>query len=373
MRAGRTKIINKGLKFKLYPTPEQEALLRQHGGNARFLWNSLLALNQIEYKKTGKFVFSSAMQKRLPKMKRENFPFLKESHSQSLQQVCKNLDKALRDCFSGGKGFPKFKRKSDGSDSFTIHQRWKHRPGAVKIPKIGWVRWVKHRPLEGIPKSITVSQDGEHWYVSVKCEVHVKRKQSKNHAELSVVGVDLGIKDLAICSDGHVEKNPRHLRKAERKLRKAHRSLSRKKKGSNNRKKAVARLQRAYRGVRHARRDVLDKLSHHLVKSHDVTVLEDLNVKGMVKNRKLSKAISDVGWGELRRQVEYKADWQQKRAVFVDRFFPSSKRCSECHEVKQDLTLSDRTYHCDACGFEVDRDMNGAFNLEQEVRRILAA
>jgi len=140
MRARRTKVINKGLKFRLYPTPEQEALLRQHGGNARFLWNSLLALNQIEYKKTGKFIFSSAMQKKLPKMKRESFPFLAVSHSQSLQQVCKNLDKALRDCFSKSKGFPKFKRKGDGSDSFTIHQKWKHRPGDVGLPRFSGQR-----------------------------------------------------------------------------------------------------------------------------------------------------------------------------------------------------------------------------------------
>ncbi len=373
MRAKRTETIYKGLRYRIYPTAAQDEVLRQHGGNTRFLWNQMLALNQIEHRKMGKFVFSSAMHKLLPEMKRKRFPFLKVSHSQSLQQVCKNLDAALKGCFQDGKGFPQFKRKDDANDSFTIHQRWKHRRGALKIPKVGWVRWVKHRPLEGIPKSITVSQDGDRWYVSIKCEVHIKRKPRKNHAELDIVGVDVGLKDLATCSNGYVEPNPRHLRNIENALKRAQREVSRKKKGSNNRKKAVLRLRRVYRKLRFARRDTLDKLSHRLVKNHDAASLEDLNIAGMMKNHCLARAIADVGWGELRRQLEYKADWSHKHVVFVDRFFPSSKRCSACHEVKRSLTLSERVYHCAACGFEADRDLNAAVNIEQEGRRTLAA
>lgn len=369
----KSKVL-KGFKFRLRPTPEQEAVLRQNGGNARFLWNSMLAINQIEYKKTGKFVFYTAMAKKLPQMKKVNFPFLAVSHSQSLQQVCKDLDNALRGCFRDGKGFPRFKRKGDGSDSFTIHQKFKTTKQRIYIPKIGWVDWIKHRPLEGKPKGITVSQDGDQWYVSVKCEVLVASPKPTPEMVEGVVGVDLGLKDFLVSSTGEHITHPKHLRASERRLKQAQRSLSRKKKGSNNRQKARRKVQRLHRQIRNQRQDFLHKLSHALVKNHDGIAVEGLNVKGMMQNHCLAKAVGSSGWGEFRRQLAYKAAWQGKHYVEVDRFYPSTQTCSECDTRKtgeEKLALSDRTFECSECGMVKDRDENAAVNIKHEGQRIL--
>ena len=369
----KSKVL-KGFKFRLCPTPEEEAVLSQHGGNARFLWNSMLALNQLEYKKSKTFVFYTAMAKMLPKMKQENFPFLRESHSQSLQQVCKDLDHALRGCFRDGKGFPRFKRKGDARDSFTIHQKFKIRRERIYIPKIGWVEWVKHRALQGKPKGITISQDGDQWYVSVKCELQVELPEPTPEMVEGVEGVDLGLKDFLVSSTGEHVGHPKHLQASERRLKRAQRALSRKKKGSSNRQKAKRKVQRIHRQIRRQRQNFLHKLSHDLVKNHDGIAVEGLNVKGMMANHCLAKAVGSSGWGEFRRQLEYKATWQGKHYVEVERFYPSTQTCSECGHRKtgeEKLRLSDRIFECAECGFVKDRDENAAVNIKREGQRVL--
>ena len=369
----KSKVL-KGFKYRLCPTPEQEIVLRQHGGNARFLWNSMLALNQVEYQKSKTFVFFYDMAKKLPELKKVNFPFLAVSHSQSLQQVCKDLDSALKGCFRDGKGFPRFKRKGDGRDTFAIHQKFKVTKPRIYIPKIGWVAWVKHRPLQGKPKGITVSQDGDQWYVSVKCELQVSLPEPTAGMIEGVEGVDLGLKDFLVSSTGEHIPHPKHLHASERRLKRAQRSLSRKKKGSNNREKARRNVQRFHRKIRNQRQDFLHKLSHDLVKNHDGIAVEALNVKGMMANHCLAKAVGGSGWGEFRRQLEYKALWRGKHYVEVDRFYPSTQTCSECDSRKtgsEKLTLSDRIFECSECGIRKDRDENAATNIKREGQRIL--
>jgi len=213
--------IQKGFKFRIYPTEEQRVMLLQQGGNARFLWNYLLKNNTDYYKETKKFKFFYEMSMSIPKLKKE-FDFLNLSFSQSLQTVARQLDRALRDSFRSNRGFPKFKKKKD-NDSFTCPQGWKLKKGFVHIPKIGEVRWIKHRSLQGKPKHITVSQDGNRWYCSVICEFEVQEKEKKAN---NLVGVDLGLNAFATLSDGTIITNPKHMKRYEEKLVREQRRLS---------------------------------------------------------------------------------------------------------------------------------------------------
>lgn len=361
----------KGFRFRLAPSPEQEARLRQHGGNARFVWNHMLALNMVQYEEDNTFIWAAKMSAKLPGLKKI-YPFLAASSAQALQQVCHNLDRALRDACDKtlSKQFPRFKRKGSISDSFSNPQNFRIESGRVKVPKLGWVPWVKHRPLQGRPKSVTVSQDGDHWYASVLCEVlcEVPRPLSDD-----IIGGDLGLTDFLVTSDGVHHEHPKHLQKLERKLKRAQRSHSRKKKGSSSRRKARKRLARLHRRIRNQRLDFLHKLSHDLIKNHDGVAVENLNVKGMMANHCLAKAIGASGWGEFTRQLEYKAHWYGKHYVEIGRFFPSSKACSGCGCVKDKLGLGERVYRCEHCGLELGRDHNAALNIREEGRALLRA
>ena len=204
-------LVKKGFRFKLSPTKEQKQKLLQHGGNSRFIWNLFLKTNIDYYKETGKFKFYHKLAIVIPKLKQE-FPFLKESFSQSLQMVARQFDKALKDSFKKEKGFPSFKRKALLNDSFTCPQKWRLGKGFVFIPKIGEMRWVKHRPLKGKPKSITISQDGDRWYCSVLCEYEIKEQEKKTE---NVVGIDIGLKEFCTLSNGIVINNPKYLKKYE--------------------------------------------------------------------------------------------------------------------------------------------------------------
>lgn len=294
----------------------------------------------------------------LPQMKRD-YLFLKESFSQSLQMVARQFDRALRDSFTTDKGFPTFKQKALSRDSFACPQRWRLGKGFVFIPKIGEVRWIKHRAMQGKPKSITVSQDGNNWFCSVLCEYEVKDQEAK---PIDVVGIDVGLKEFATLSDGTIVHNPRHTKKYEERLAKEQRKLSRKERGSRNRKKQRQKVRGVYAKIKNARKDFLHKTSDSITKNHDGVVLEDLNISGMQKNHRLAKAISDVSWGEFRRQVEYKCRWRFKGFVLVDRFAPTTKTCSACGNT-QPVSLDQRQYVCNNCGLSIDRDLNAAINI----------
>jgi len=349
--------VQKGFKYRLRPTPEQKKLLLQQGGNARFLWNHLLADNIEHHRTTGKFKFAHEMVVSIPKIK-EKHDFLKLSFSQSLQTVARDLDKALKSCFKKQSRFPRFKTKALQRDSFTIPQKWRLSKGYVFIPKIGEVKWIKHRPLQGEPKKIAITQDGDQWYCSVLCELQLPDRLKDAS---SLVGIDVGLKSFATLSDGTVIDNPKHLTKSEKRLAEAQRKLSKKKKGSQNRARQKKRVQKLHRRIRNQRLDFLHNASTSVIAKHSV-VLEDLDVQGMMKNHCLSKAISDAGWFEFRRQLEYKVQWKGKVCITIERSEPTSKRCSSCGNI-QDMPLGKTTYSCPVCGMTLDRDLNAARNI----------
>lgn len=360
-------LTHKGFKYRLYPTPEQESQLLQQAGNTRFLWNKLLEINIKTHKDTHKFQFSYEMIMSIPKLK-EEFEFLKLSFSQSLQQIGRQLDHALKDTFKKTKGFPKFKKRGV-RDSFKIPQKFNLNKNSVKLPKIGEVKWILHRNWEGNPKFITVSRDGNQWYCSVTCEVNLPDKKLSTNTE-NIVGVDVGLKEFATFSDNTTIPNPRHLNKQLNKLKREQCWLSRKEKGSNNRKKQIEKVQTVHRKIRNTRKDFLHKITSNIIAKYSGVVLEDLNIKGMMKNSKLARHISDVGWYEFNRMLEYKSLWNAKHFIKIDRWYASSKICNECGSKKVDLKLSDRIYVCEDCGNIVDRDFNASSNIRDEGIRI---
>ena len=358
-------IVYKGFKYRLDPTPEQKRTLLQHGGNTRFLWNILLSNNIEYYKKKRKFNFGHVMITSLPKLK-EEYEFLKFSSAKSLQTVGRQLDTALRDSFKKTKAFPKFKKKSLEQDSFHCPQDWKQNKRYIKVPKIGKIPWIKHRPLRGRPKSITITQDGDQWYCSVLCEISIKEKPKKGK---NIVGIDVGLKDFAVLSDGEVIKRRRFTKDNEKRLAKEQKRLSRKERGSQNRTKQRRIVQRVHRKIRNSRKDFLHKTTHRMISKYDGFCLEDLNVSGMMKNGKLSKSIADASWSEFKRQLEYKSLWNWKHFIQVDRWFPSTKTCSSCGG-RRSMELKERIYEC-KCGFIINRDLNAAVNILNEGLRTL--
>ena len=351
-------LVQKGFKFRLVPIKEQNQKLLQHSGNSRFIWNLFLKTNIDYYKETGKFKFYHKLAIVIPKLKQE-FPFLKESFSQSLQMVARQFDKALKDSFKKEKGFPSFKKKALLNDSFTCPQKWRLGKGFVFIPKIGEMRWIKHRPLEGKPKSITISQDGDRWYCSVLCEYEIKEQEKKTE---NVVGIDIGLKEFCTLSNGIVINNPKYLKKYEERLIKEQKKLSKKQKGSKNRFKQRMKVRKIHTKIKNVRGDFLHKTTSNMIAKYDGIVLEDLNVKGMMKNHCLAKSIADVSWSEFKRQLKYKAMWNSKHFVLIGRFEPTSKTCSNCGYI-QDMPLSKRQYNCPYCGMSLDRDLNASINI----------
>lgn len=351
-------LIQRGYKYRILPSKEQMESLLQCGGNARFLWNYALKTNQDYYKETGKFKFYHELSASLPKIK-EECPFLKKSFSQSLQMVLRQFDRALKDSFKKTKGFPTFKKKVRLNDSFTCPQTWRLGRGFVFVPKIGEVKWVKHRTMKGKPKSITISQDGNKWYCSVLCEYNINDKEKRCD---NIVGCDVGLKEFAVLSDGTVISNPKHIKKYEKKLSKEQRRLSKKQKGSKNRFKQKLKVRKVYNKIRDTRKDFLHKTSNSIATNYDGIVVENLNIKGMLRNHSLAKSISDVSWAEFSRQLEYKCRWNFKYYIKIGRFEPTSKTCSNCGSI-QKMPLNKRTFNCPDCGISMDRDLNASLNI----------
>jgi putative transposase len=364
-------LIHKAYKFRLYPTKDQKQDLLQHGGNTRFIWNYFLDLNKEYYQKTKKFMFGYELSSLLPELKKE-LPFLSLSFSQSLQQVGRHFDKALKDFLDKkqpNKRFPVHKSKDKMKDSFHCPQKFKISKNFVRIPKIGKVKWIKHRTINGKIKSITISQDGELWFCSVLTEqsIIVPKLEEDN-----IVGVDLGIKEFAVFSDETVISNPRTLKKNTKKLRKLQQSFSKKKKSSNNRKKARILVAKQHRKIRNIRKDFQDKLTHNMITKYSGFVLEDLSVSNMVKNHCLAKAISDVAWSSFRSKLEYKSLWNGKHLITIDRWESTSKTCNNCGWKNKNLTLKDRIFECKICGHEEDRDLNASKNIRDVGLKILS-
>jgi len=356
-------IIQKSFKYRLYPTPPQAAQFRQLGGNARFVYNHLLELSTQQYEKNEEFILGFSLDKQLVNMKKE-FPFLKLSYSQSLQAASQNLARAFLNKFkSRTAGFPQAKKKNY-NDSFTYKQNWTLGRHSIVLPKVGRIRLVKHRPVEGRCKTVTISQGGDQWFASVLCEVEIPDPQPEFREE-DFVGIDVGIKSFAVLSDGSVVENPKFLRKGKKKICRAQRRLSRKVKGSKNRTKARLRVARAHRKVRRQREDFQHKVSSRMIAKYSGIALETLNIRGMMKNHKRSGAIADCAWGGFARFLEYKGRWAGKPVVRLSQWYPSTQTCSVCGE-RQTMLLRDRVYICPACGLGLDRDMNASLNIRGE-------
>jgi putative transposase len=353
------KIIHKSYKFRIYPNKEQEELLAKHFGCARFVYNRFLKERQEEYLNNGNSLSYYDNAKSLTELKNELI-WLKEVNSQSMQSALKHLDIAYHRFFKKLAKFPKFKKKFD-KQSFHIPQSLAIEDGKLSIPKFKkGINIVIHRKMEGkiLNGTITKSATGK-YYVSIVCEAEHQELKKTN----SSVGIDTGIKDLAILSDGNKYENIKSFRTSLKKLKYEQRQLSKKIKGSVQRNKQKTKLALIHEKVANKRKDHLHKVSTDIIKNHDVICIEDLNVKGMIKNHKLAQALSDVSLGMFCDMLSYKASWNDKTIIKIDRFFPSSKMCSNCHWIKQDLTLKEREWTCMSCSTTHDRDINASKNI----------
>jgi putative transposase len=366
------KII-RGFKTELDPNDRQRTALLQHAGTARFAFNWGLQ-RKIEARKNGE-KNPSAMQlhREWNVWKRENAPWWTEVSKATPQEAFRDLDRAYANFFrrcksktKDKKGFPRFKSKRNGIGSFrltgSIHATDTH----VRLPRIGALRLKEHGyiPTDAKVLSATVSERAGRWFVSLQVEIESQNRHWQKDEEHPIVGVDLGIKTLAVVSDGTAFDNPQALKSKLRKLKRLQRSLSRKVKGSSNRRKAARCVAKLHWRISNVRADALHKITTELTRTKSVIVIEDLNVSGMLKNHCLARAISDLGLHEFRRQLTYKGEWNDCLILTADRFFPSSKTCSECGWVNADLKLSDREWVCLDCGCVHDRDHNASVNLE---------
>jgi putative transposase len=364
--------IFRSYKVEMKPNNRQCTTLIRYAGTKRFIYNWALGRRIEEYKTTGKSSSSNEQQKQLTILKRRELEWLYNIPSTVQYAAIVDVDAAYKHFFrrvrSGGNpGFPKFKSRKDGIGTFTVKGCIVLESGNIKLPTIGKIRLKRsdYIPTYGIKVlSATVSEKSGRWFVSVNCDINIPDPPVPTG---DPIGIDLGIKTLAVVSDGRTFDNPKILRKSQKKLRRVQRSLSRKQKGSNNREKTRRKLNKVHYRIANIRRDYLHKITSSIVKAKtkpSIIVLEDLNVAGMVKNHCLARAISDIGMSEFKRQIEYKAAWNGVKVVIADRFFPSSKTCHKCGLINDTLTLSDRSWTCE-CGASLDRDLNAAINLRE--------
>src|SRR4028119_679545 len=359
----------KAYKYRIYPTSEQEALLAKSFGSVRWFWNYALNLCQETYKNTGKGLSRGYIQGLLPALKKE-YEWLKDPYSQCLQVVALNLSTAYKNFFDKRARLPRFKSKH-GRQSISYPQNVKFDDDSINLPKIGLVYCQRHRNFEGDIKTVTVSRnpDGK-YFVSVLVDDGKANPESVPVGK--AVGIDVGLTHFAITSDDSKFDNPRYFIKRQRNLKRKQQKLSRKKKGSQNRNKARLAVAKVHSKIARGREDFLHKLSRKIVNENQVIAVENLNIKGMVKNHNLAKAISDVGWGMFCTMLKYKTEREGKQYIEIDRWFPSSKTCHACLNRVEHLTLDVRAWTCKNCGTHHDRDVNAAINIRNEALRILA-
>jgi putative transposase len=351
-------LVNKAYKFRIYPNTAQKVLLGRQFGCVRFVYNHFLDLRIKTYESTGVGLSYNKTANILTELKNE-LVWLKESDSQVLQSSLADLDTAYSNFFQGRAKFPNFKSKR-GKQSCRYPQRFKFSATKTYLPKIGWVKTIFHRQLTGTPKNLTVSKTKTgKYFISVCVEEDIAQYQPVDKS----VGIDLGLKDFIVTSDGDKVAFPKFLRRSEKKLKKLQKSHSKKSKGGKNREKARIKLARQHEKVANQRKDFQHKISRNLVDTYDFIALEDLNIKGMVKNHKLAKSISDASWGQFVRFISYKGNWYGSTSAKAARFYPSSKRHYGCGWIKEDLALKDRVWVCGGCGEYVDRDTNAAKNI----------
>jgi len=357
--------VNQAFRYELDPTVRQQRLLARAAGTARYAFNWGLALCK-RLLNAGKPVPHAAEIHRLWNAEKAQRSWVYGVSKCCGQEALRDLDRAFANFWRGRKegrrvGFPRFRRKHGRRDSFRLTGSIKVHPKSVTLPRVGCVRTKETtEKFRGRILSATVSREADRWYVSLAVEVEHDDPQP---VEGPVVGVDLGLKSFAALSDGSELESSKPLARALRRLRHRQQLHSRKQRGSRNRRKSAVALARLHRRIRCRRADFLHKTTTDLAKTKSVIGVEDLSVRGMIRNRHLSRAIADAGWGEFRRMLAYKTEWYGSRLIVAPRFYPSTKRCSACGHVKTEMPLAERIFQCEACGAEIDRDLNAARNL----------
>lgn len=367
----------KAIKIRIYPTVEQVDFINKQLGCCRFVYNNCLAFRKDSYQNEHISVSSSSAVKHITVLKKDN-EWLKDVHSKVLQQSVRDMNQAYDNFFKLHRGFPKFKSKHDNRQSCRFP---KDAFIGVRGNRIDLIKVLKdihfkcsrnderylNRNQDKV-KSITLSKEPNgKFYLSVLIDKPLRQvPQSQN-----MVGLDLGIKDFAVTSDGQVIENFHFKKNEESRLKRLQRQISKKVVGSKNREKARLRFAKLNEKIRNRKLNFLHDVTNHLIDENQVIVMEDLNVKGMVRNHKLAESISEVNWGEFRRMLAYKAAWHGRQLVFIDRFYPSSKRCNHCGYIYKELTLKDRQWVCPECGSLIDRDYNAALNILEEGKRII--
>jgi putative transposase len=354
----------KAFKYRFYPTSEQETLLRRTMGCARLVYNrALAARNEAWYERKERVGYSETSTMLTSWKKQEDLQFLNEVSSVPLQQSLRHLQTAFTNFFAVRAKYPNFKKKHHGGNAEFTKAAFKWKDSKVYLAKCSQpldIRWSRHIP-EGVePSTITVklSPSGR-WTVSLLVDVVIETLPESPHQ----IGLDLGINSLMALSNGEKIANPQTFKAKRRKLRQAQKALSRKKKGSKNRHKARLKVAKVHAEISDARQDFLHKLTTRLVRENQLIAVEDLSVKNLVKNHKLALSISDAAWGEAIRQLEYKCAWYGRNFVKIDRWFPSSKRCSNCGYIIDKLPLNIREWDCPKCSVHHDRDENAGKNI----------
>ena len=363
----------KAFKFRLDPEEDQLALLNKHFGCTRFLYNHFLKEKQDHYQQNKTTLNYNACSNVLTGLKKqEEFEWLCEVNSQCLQASLKNLETAFGNFFRKKAKFPKFKSKKVNSDSFCCPQNVSVEGNTIFIPKFKkGISFIKHRELKGEIKSATFSKvPSGKTYVSILCELPLETPLKKTGKK---VGVDLGLKDFLITSDGRRFANPRFLKQFLKELKRAQKHLSRKTKDSKRKDKQRLKVARLHEKITNSRSNMQHQISSFLIKNYDVIALESLNVKGMMANHRLAQSISDVAWSGFVSKLEYKAQWYGKEVVRIETFFPSSKTCSCCGHQKSKLRLDERDWTCVSCNTKHDRDVNAAKNILQRGITILSS
>src|SRR6266849_5652952 len=354
----------KAYKYRFYPTDEQKQLLARTFGCCRYVYNwALRERTDAYYKRGERLYYEDTAQRLILLKKQEETLWLNEVSSVPLQQALRHLDRAFRNFFEGRADYPTFKKKRNQQSATYASNALTWNRQALTLAKMDApLSIVWHRPLpDGCkPSSVTITKDeAERYFVSILVEEDIKALE----VTPKMVGLDLGLKSMVITSDGQTHGNPKFAARDEKKLAKAQRRLAKKKKGSKNRAKARLKVARLHKKIADRRRDYQHKLSTKIIRENQVVCIESLHVKNMVKNHSLAKAISDVGWSEFVRQLEYKAEWYGRTLVKIDKWYPSSKRCFDCGHMLDSLTLDVRSWTCPECGVAHDRDINAAKNI----------